>query len=73
MQTEIQSLQNAINHYGLNGYKIHECFQLDKRIKKSMYFLTDADNVSLTGKLDYTQLNHFISGYGQAFKKFKTT
>ena len=70
---EIESLNNAINSNDLIGYNVHEYIQDDKRRTKKMYFLTDEKGNSITGHWYYSELNHFISGYGKAFKKFKTT
>src|SRR5690348_12946805 len=67
---ELTALTNSLNYYNLEGYKIHEYFQQDKRIKIKLYFLTDEKGKSLTGHWRYIELNHFIHGLGTAKKIF---
>lgn len=71
IDNELEALNNCLNHYNLTGYKIHKYYQQDKRIKTNLYFLTDTKGTSLTGHWDYSQLNHFIMGYGKAYKNYE--
>ena len=64
LKTEFEALNNALNSFELWGYKIH----INRDSKK--YVLVDDKGMSLTGEWDYVRLNHFIMGYGKAFKKF---
>ncbi len=66
-KAELEALTNALDSYGLQGYKIKE-FKL--RIRNPNYLLVDDEGVSLTGYWTFEQLNHFIMGYGKAFNKF---
>ena len=61
MQTEIQALQNAADHVGLI---VHAQYSEDRR-KKQRYFCT-LKGTSISPKLDYNDLNHFILGYIKA-------
>ncbi len=63
---QLQALKNAILHYGLDGYQVHERFDDDRRRTMAKYLLADDKGTSLTGEWTYDQLNHFISGYGKA-------
>lgn len=36
---------------------------------KGLYFLTDQKGISLTGHWGYSEINHFILGYGKAAKE----
>ena len=67
---ELTALTNSLNFYKLEGYKIHEYYQQDKRIKNKLYFLTDEKGKSLTGYWRYIEINHFIHGYGEALKTY---
>jgi len=64
--SELEALNNALNSYNLNGYQIHKYWADDKRKTKQMYFLTDDKGTSLTGHWYYTEIQHFIMGYGKA-------
>lgn len=66
VENEMHNFQNALNSFGLKGYKVY-----NEPGRKPRYFLRDNEGISITGYLDYTQLNHFILGYGKAFNKFK--
>ncbi len=65
-ELELQALNNALDSFGLNGYKV---YSLPGR--KITFLLRDSEGNSITGYWDYVRLNHFIMGYGKAFKKFK--
>lgn len=63
IENELQALRNALDHYNLTGYTVHQWY-------KATYHLTDDKGASLTGAWDYVQLNHFIMGYAKALKIF---
>lgn len=66
---QIEALNNSLNYHNLTGFKIHEYWQQDKRVKKKLYFLTDGKGNSLTGHWESSEINHFILGYGKAINK----
>lgn len=68
---QMEALNNSLNYHDLTGFKIYEYWQQDKRIKKKMYFLTDDKGNSLTGHWDFSELNSFIRGYGNAVNKWR--
>lgn len=63
-QTEIESLQNAVDEIGLT---IHEKFQDDKRKSVKKYF-AQRGNETVSPVLDYEQLNHFLLGWIKCLK-----
>lgn len=65
-QSELDSLQNAVNYYNLDGYKVHREFEDDRRKTTSKYFLVDDKGTSISGAWPYELLSLFISGYGKA-------
>lgn len=65
---ELQALQNALHSFNLTGYDVHEWKQRNNKIK-GLYFLTDQKGISLTGHWGYSEINHFILGYGKAAKE----
>lgn len=67
--TELQALQNAVNHFRLYGLSVHQKVYEDKRRTAKMYFLhNDKTGETISPVLDYENLNHFILGYGKALK-----
>ncbi len=64
VQSEIQSLENALKSFGLSEYKVYA-----DQARKGKYFLKDDKGNSITGYWDYVRLNHFIMGYGKAWNK----
>lgn len=61
----LQSLKNALVSFNLKGYEV-----LESPIKdRETYILRDKNGTSLTGYWSYKELNHFIMGYGKAFKE----
>lgn len=71
IDAQLEALNNSLTHFNLTGYKIYKYYQQNKRKIKSLYFLTDPKGTSLTGHWDYSQLNHFIVGYGRAVNENK--
>lgn len=68
-ESELQSLKTAVVSLNLEGYEVrpnHNGFR-----NKTTYFLSDEKGTSITGSWNYTELNHFILGYGKACKKLK--
>lgn len=63
--TELEALQNHVNSIKKDGLKVHEYYQEDKRLKTKKYFITD-NGTTITGRLDYEQMNHFLLGYNVA-------
>lgn len=68
MRTELDALQNAANNIGLT---IHECFNQDKRKTIKHYFAT-LDNLSVSPKLSYSELNMFLLGWIKSTQLQKT-
>jgi len=65
---ELKSLQTAVISLNLKGYEVcpnHNGFR-----GKTTFFLRDNTGISITGSWNYTELNHFILGYGKAYNKF---
>jgi hypothetical protein len=58
---ELQSLRNALSSLNLTGYEIFQ-----SQTSKYQYCLIDDRANYLTGFWNYTNLNHFIMGYGKA-------
>jgi hypothetical protein len=56
---ELESLQNCAN---LIGAKVHLWNESDKRKTCNKYFL-QVENETVSPKLDYEQLNHFMLGW----------
>lgn len=58
---ELQALENAANNCNIEGLKVIEAYQQDKRKTLKMYYL-QLGNSTFSPKLDYENLNHFILG-----------
>ena len=70
LNTELQALQNAVNHFRLYGLSVHQKVYEDKRRTAKMYFLhNDKTGETISPVLDYENLNHFIHGYVKALKQ----
>lgn len=66
-ENELQALKNALESLNLKGYEVwpnHNGFR-----SKTTFLLRDDEGNSLTGSWTYSNLNHFIMGYGKAFNK----
>lgn len=70
IENELQALRNAIDSLNLKGYTVHETF-LGNGKSTGKYYLRNDEGISITGTWGYTELNHFILGYGKAMKAFK--
>jgi hypothetical protein len=68
--TELEALQNHVNNIRFKGLTLHEAVQQDKRTTKKYYL--SIGQYSISPKLDYDQMNHFLLGFGKALK-LKTT
>ena len=66
---ELQSLKNIVRNLNLKGCEVFVNHNGGR--KKQTYFLRDATGNTITGSWDYTQLNHFIMGYGKANNELK--
>jgi len=66
-ESEMGAMQNALNYYYLNGYKVSRDYS---KLRRLQYFLHDNEGTSLAGSLNYTEMNNFIRGYGKAYQKF---
>lgn len=67
-QTELQALQNAANATNIEGIKVHEYLMDDKRKTIKKYFVNVPNNGTISPKLDYEQMNHFLIGMIKAIK-----
>lgn len=67
MQTESQSLQNALLSLNIEGLELHEKWNDDKRKTVKRYFIT-LNGRCISPVLDFNKLNHFIFGL-IAYKK----
>lgn len=64
-QTELQSLQNAVNSSKIEGLNVYEKYTQDKRKTVKMFFL-QMGTCSIGPVLDYSNMNHFILGFSKA-------
>ena len=64
LDNEVEALQNFATRLEL---KVNVWQQNDKR-KKPTYYLTNSERTTISPKLDYNTLNHFMLGYSIAFK-----
>ncbi len=64
--TEFEALQNHLNYIRFEGLTLHEAVQQDKRTTKKYYL--SIGQYSISPKLDYDQMNHFLLGFGKALK-----
>lgn len=67
MENEVEALQNFATRLEL---KVNVWEQNDKR-KKPTYYLTNDKRATISPKLDYNTLNHFMLGYSVGFNKLK--
>ncbi len=68
MQTELESLTNAANSNKIVTLTVHEYLTDDKRKKVKHYFLNAFGRGTVSPKLDYENMNHFILGFNNACK-----
>lgn len=61
INTELQSLQNAIRSLNHSGTVVREYFYNDKRKTVKKYFISYRGE-TISPVLDYDKLNHFILG-----------
>lgn len=66
IEAQQEPLQNAINYNNLDVKLNIWCYE-DKR-KQSQFYLTDKKGNSISPKLDYDNMNHFILGFSTALK-----
>ena len=62
LDNEVEALQNFATKLEL---KVNVWQQQDKR-KKPIYYLTNSEQTTISPKLDYNTLNHFMLGYSTA-------
>lgn len=67
---EIEALQNAVNSAKTEGLEIYEYIFNDKR-KTTKHFYLTLNGATISPRLDYENMNHFILGFKTA-KKFIT-
>jgi hypothetical protein len=65
--SELDALQNAVNSIGNPHFYVLEAFCNDKRKTVKTYFL-QFKNITLSPKLDYENMNHFILGVKKGFE-----
>lgn len=63
--TELEALQNAVKSTGTQGLEIFEYQNEDKRKTIQKYYLC-LDGATISPRLDYEQMNHFILGFSRA-------
>lgn len=63
--TELEALQNHLKSIELNGLEIFLHFQEDKRKTISKYYLC-LSGATISPRLDYDQMNHFLLGFNKA-------
>lgn len=68
MQTELESLTNAANSNKTITFTVHEYFIDDKRKTVKHYYLNAFNKGTISPKLDYENMNHFILGFNNACK-----
>ena len=66
-QQQREALENALNSFGLNNLTIYPKISVDKREKKTKFFLNNGFK-TISPILDYENMNCFIMGMG-AIKK----
>lgn len=59
---ELQALQNMVNSANVEGMRILEHYEQDKRKTGKKYYLT-IKGTTASPTLDYNTMNHFILGY----------
>lgn len=60
-ENELQALENAVRNCNIEGLRVLEAYQQDKRKTVKMYYL-QLGNSTFSPKLDYINLTHFILG-----------
>jgi len=66
-ENELQALKNIVANLNLKGCEVfvnHNGFRCNPT-----YFLRDETGNTITGSWTYSNLNHFIMGYGKALSK----
>ena len=62
MNNELQALQNFCTSINFN-LTVYEYMEFDKRKSITKYYLRYKDGASISPKLDYNQMNHFLLGF----------
>lgn len=72
--TELEALQNAVNHYGLPemNLTIHEMYHQDKRKTVKMFFIHNhVTKETISPVCNYENMNQFIIGFAKAKSIFE--
>lgn len=70
--TQLEALNNAATSANIQGLSVLEAYQNDKRKTIPLYCLV-LGNETVSPKLNYDKMNHFILGFNKALKLFKPT
>jgi hypothetical protein len=62
--TEFQALKNFADNLNLT---VHKYYSEDAR--KNVKYFIQKENITISPKLDFEQLNHFMLGYSVAIKQ----
>jgi len=65
--TKLEALTNATNSVNLEGLKLYEKYNQDKRKTVARYYLS-LHNTTISPVLNYDNMNHFILGFSKAKK-----
>ncbi len=65
--THLEALTNAVKSTNLEGLKVHEKYNEDKRRTVKKFYLT-LHHTTLSPILNYDNMNHFILGFSKAKK-----
>lgn len=68
--TELNALENAVISTNVQGLKVIEKYNADKRKTIKHYFLNYYGN-TISPNLDYDNMNHFIMGLSKGLKLSK--
>lgn len=68
--TELEALQNAVISTGTKGLEIFEYQNEDKRKTIPTYYLC-LKGATISPRLVYEQMNHFILGFSKAISLYK--
>lgn len=66
-EAQHEALNNAVRSTGIADLVVHYKFEHDGRKKVPKFFLMLGSS-SISGVLDYKEMNHFILGFSKAIK-----